>query len=55
MRSYLVFTETGPILILTSCTCVTEAFLLDSLRRKGIEKFIDKKEYRPGLQTMKVT
>jgi len=24
-------------------------------RNQGIEKFIDKKEYRPGLQTVKVT
>ena len=40
MRSYLVFTETGPILILTSCASVTEASLLDSLRHKGIDKFI---------------
>ena len=40
MRSYLVFTETGPILILTSYTSVTEESLLSSLRQKGIEKFI---------------
>lgn len=40
MRSYLVFTETGPILILTSCSSVTEDTLLDSLRHKGIDKFI---------------
>jgi hypothetical protein len=40
MRSYLVFTETGPILILTSCTSVTEEPLLSWLHHKGVEKFI---------------
>jgi hypothetical protein len=40
MRSYLVFTETGPILILTSCSSITEESMLDSLRHKGIDKFI---------------
>jgi hypothetical protein len=40
MTAYLVFTETGPILVLTSRTCITEDPLLGALRRKGIEKFI---------------
>ncbi|PWB69689.1 MAG: hypothetical protein C3F15_14790 [Holophagae bacterium] len=40
MRSYLIFTETGPILILTSCASVTEEPLLNWLRHKGVEKFI---------------
>ena len=40
MRSYLVFTETGPILILTSCSTATEEALVGSLHHKGIDKFI---------------
>jgi hypothetical protein len=40
MRSYLVFTETGPILILTSCADITETPLVNALRRRGIDKFI---------------
>jgi hypothetical protein len=40
MRSYLVLTETGPLLVMTSNACVTGEALLDSLRHRGIEKFI---------------
>jgi hypothetical protein len=40
MRAYLVFTETGPILILTSCTNITDTPLIEALRRRGIDKFI---------------
>ena len=40
MRGYVVFTETGPILILTSCQDITEAPLVEALRRRGIDKFI---------------
>jgi hypothetical protein len=40
MRSYLVFTETGPILILTSCSTATEKALVGSLHHKGFDKFI---------------
>lgn len=40
MRSYLVLTETGPLLVLTSMNSITEEILLDSLHRKGVEKFI---------------
>ncbi len=40
MRAYLVFTDSGPILILTSCTSITSGSMLDSLRRRGIDKFI---------------
>jgi hypothetical protein len=40
MWAYLVFTETGPILILTSCTCITDGPLLDALQHRGIDKFI---------------
>jgi len=40
MRAYLVFTETGPILILTSRPCITEGSLPESLRCRGVDKFI---------------
>lgn len=40
MRSFLVLTENGPLLVMTSHSCITEGALLDSLRRKGIDKFI---------------
>jgi hypothetical protein len=40
MRSYLVLTENGPLLVLTSMASITEEFLLDSLHSKGIDKFI---------------
>jgi hypothetical protein len=40
MTAHLVFTETGPILILTSSATITEGSLLDSLQRRGIDKFI---------------
>lgn len=40
MRAYLVFTETGPILLLTSCATITEDRLLEALEERGIVKFI---------------
>ncbi|HSN54116.1 MAG TPA: hypothetical protein VLT32_05570 [Candidatus Sulfomarinibacteraceae bacterium] len=40
MRSYLVLTETGPILALTRCSSATEATMLECFQRRGIEKFI---------------
>jgi hypothetical protein len=40
MRSYLVLTENGPLLVLTSLQSITEEQLLDSLHGKGIDKFI---------------
>ena len=40
MRSYLVLTENGPLLVLTSMESITEEVLLRSLAEKGIEKFI---------------
>lgn len=36
----MVFTETGPILILTSCASVDEEPLLSWLRHTGVDKFI---------------
>ena len=40
MRSYLVLTENGPLLVMTSRSRITEEALLESLHRKGIDKFI---------------
>ena len=40
MKSFLVLTENGPLLVLTSMNTVTEENLLDSLHGKGIDKFI---------------
>jgi hypothetical protein len=36
----MVFTETGPILILTSCQDITDTPLVQALQRRGIDKFI---------------
>ena len=40
MRAYLIFTGSGPILILTTYPTVTEAGLVAKLEHKGIQKFI---------------
>lgn len=40
MRSYLVLTENGPLLVLTSRPSITEEVLLESLHNKGVDKFI---------------
>jgi hypothetical protein len=40
MKTYLVFTGTGPILILTTYPDITDPRLADKLRHKGIAKFI---------------
>ncbi len=40
MRSYLVLTENGPLLVMTSNSCITGEALREALRHKGITKFI---------------
>lgn len=40
MRSYIIFSGTGPILILTTYPAVTDPRLIDKLHHKGILKFI---------------
>jgi hypothetical protein len=40
MRSFLLLTQTGPVLLLTKCSSITEAGLVDLLSGRGIEKFI---------------
>lgn len=40
MRAYLVLTGNGPLLVMTSNSCITGEALQESLRHKGIEKFL---------------
>ncbi len=40
MRAYLVFTGSGPILILTTYSSVTDPRLVEKLKAKGIGKFV---------------
>ena len=40
IRSYLIFTGTGPILVLSTYPGLTDPRLIDKLRYKGISKFI---------------
>ena len=39
-RAYLIFTGTGPILVLSSYPELTDPRLIDKLRHKGIERFL---------------
>jgi len=40
MRSFLLLTETGPVLLLTKSTSIAEEGLVEHLVGRGIEKFI---------------
>jgi hypothetical protein len=40
MRAYIVFSGTGPILVLTTYASVDDGRLLEKLTHKGITKFI---------------
>jgi hypothetical protein len=40
MKAGLIFTGSGPVLILTSHASLTDPRLLEKLRAKGIDKFI---------------
>ena len=40
MRSFLIFTGTGPILVLSTYAELTDPGLVEKLRYKGISKFI---------------
>ncbi|MCZ7649870.1 MAG: hypothetical protein M5U13_01400 [Thermoanaerobaculia bacterium] len=40
MRAYLIFTGTGPILVLTTFASLTDERFVGKLRYKGITKFI---------------
>ena len=39
-RAYLIFTGTGPILLLSTYSSVTDERLVEKLRYKGIDKFL---------------
>jgi hypothetical protein len=40
MKAFMLFTGSGPLVILTSHDAVTEPGLLDKFRAKGIDKFV---------------
>jgi hypothetical protein len=40
VRAYLIFTGSGPILVLSTYPKLTDVRLIDKLRYKGIDKFI---------------
>ena len=40
MRAYIVFSGTGPILVLTTYPSLTDSRLVEKLAHKGISKFI---------------
>ena len=40
MKAYMLMTKSGPIVVLTSHASILDAFLLEKLADKGIEKFI---------------
>lgn len=40
MKAALLFTATGPVIVLTSHEAITSPALLEKLEAKGIEKFI---------------
>lgn len=52
MRSYLIFTGTGPILALSTYPKLTDDRLLQKLRYKGIDKFI---AYQVDLDAVEAT
>ena len=51
MRAYLIFTGTGPILVLSTYPKLTDERLIAKLRYKGIDKFI---AYEVDLEAVKV-
>jgi len=40
MKAYMLFTGSGPLVVLTSHEAITDPALLDKFRAKGINKFI---------------
>lgn len=40
MKAYMLFTGSGPLVVLTSHEAITEPALLDKFRAKGIDKFV---------------
>lgn len=52
MRSYLIFTGTGPILVISTYPKLTDERLIQKLRYKGIDKFI---AYQVDLDAVQAT
>ena len=52
MRSYLLFTGTGPILLISTYPKLTDERLIKKLRYKGIDKFI---AYQVDLDAVQAT
>ena len=50
MKAYIVFSGTGPILILTTYPDLMDERLVDKLKHKGIAKFI---AYEVGVETVR--
>ena len=50
-RAYLIFTGTGPILVLSTYPKLTDERLVEKLRYKGIDKFL---AYGVDLEAVKV-
>jgi hypothetical protein len=50
IRAYLIFTGTGPILVLSTYPTLTDPRLVDKLRYKGIDKFIAYEVDLPAVQ-----
>jgi len=40
MKAFILFTGSGPIIILTSHSSITDSHLIEKLNSKGIKKFI---------------
>lgn len=51
IRAYLIFTGTGPILVLSTYPTLTDERLVGKLRYKGIDKFI---AYEVDLEAVRV-
>jgi hypothetical protein len=51
IRSYLLFTGTGPILVLSTFAELTDDRLVEKLRYKGIDKFIAYEVERGAVET----
>jgi hypothetical protein len=51
IRAYLIFTGTGPILVLSTYPSLTDERLVEKLRYKGIDKFL---AYEVDLEAVRV-
>jgi len=51
LRAYIIFTGTGPILVLSTYPKLTDERLVSKLRYKGIDKFIAYRVDRDAVET----